>query len=94
MPSRFQHDKPRTMNHLRKLRAHFATQLPVPCWRCGNPITDETPWDLGHRVDMAHGGHEFDVWPEHRYPIAGVCVGNRSGGSQVRTRTVGASRQW
>jgi len=91
MPSRFD---VRNHNRLGRIRQAFAVQLPLPCWRCGVLIRLEDEWDLGHRVDLAHGGADYDVWPEHRYAVPGVCVGNRGAGSQVRHRGAGASRKW
>lgn len=55
----------------RKLRAHHAELLELhgslDCWRCPEPITPATPWDLGHRTDRALGGNDTDLAPEHRH---------------------------
>jgi hypothetical protein len=50
---------------LSALRAAWATRLPLDCPRCGLPIHPAEPFDLGHRVDLALGGHPHDLHPEH-----------------------------
>jgi len=46
-----------------KLRREWTPRVAsgrVRCWRCQQPITPGTPWDLGHHDDRTHAG------PEHR----------------------------
>lgn len=51
----------------RRQRAAWQRRLdagePITCWRCGQPITPDQPWDLGHDDtyrDRTRG-------PEHQY---------------------------
>jgi hypothetical protein len=38
----------------------------VDCGRCGLPVLEGQPWDLGHVVDRALGGTDADgLHPEH-----------------------------
>ena len=81
-----------------RLRARMAKDLPVVCWRCGQWITQDMAWTIGHVI-------EVDLAPElmwdpenHRLEHAdcnfraGAVYGNRKrgrGGSQRVT-----SRAW
>lgn len=63
------------------------------CWRCGEPILPGEPWDAGHVVAIAEGGHpDGKRLPEHR----GRC--NRRDGARIaaeRRRGVPSrSRSW
>lgn len=49
-------------------RALWLPRLPLPCRRCGRPVTADQRWTVGHVVDRALGGAETDPgnqWPEH-----------------------------
>ncbi len=51
-----------------RARAYWRKRLPLPCWRCGRPVTDDQAWHVGHLTDRALGGHTTDrsnQWPEH-----------------------------
>lgn len=58
---------------------------------CGQPITLEDEWDLGHRVSLAEGGDVSNVWPELR-------AHNRSNGAhlgnQLRRQRNQRTRKW
>lgn len=54
------------------------------CWRCGGPIPEGMPYDVGH-LDP-HGGEAPDnAAPEHR-TRTGKCVGNRNHGGRMGAR--------
>lgn len=36
----------------------------VTCWRCGKPITPDTPWDLGHNRNRTD--RKPECWPCNR----------------------------
>ena len=70
----------------RQLRATWADHItwaasigrPITCPRCGNPITPNHEWDLGHKINRADGGTtQTGVHPEHA-----TC--NRRAGGQRR----------
>jgi hypothetical protein len=65
----------------RKLRAHHATTLPRPCWRCGETITPDMAWQLGHIIDRADGGTDDDVAPEHQH-----CGSSAGAAAQAQRR--------
>lgn len=71
----------------RAARAYFRPMIQagnVDCPRCGLPVTEDTPWDVGHQVDQAlGGGHELaGLWPEHAR-----C--NRSAGGKLGHQLAG-----
>lgn len=53
----------------RKLRAvhaaAFAEVGVIPCWRCGQLVSCDEPWALGHVVDRALGGDDSQLAIEH-----------------------------
>jgi len=60
---------PRSSRAWKKLRASWRVAIAtsvVTCRRCGNRITSDQPFDLGHRVALRAGGSNGDVHPEHR----------------------------
>ena len=60
---------PRSSRQWAKLRANWAAVIAtsrVYCPRCGEQITSDQPFDLGHRVPLAAGGSNGDARPEHR----------------------------
>ena len=61
-------------------RAFWASFLPLPCGRCGLPVTEGSRWDVGHRVarsvDPGLTWDRDNMWPEHA-----KC--NRAAGAQV-----------
>ena len=78
----------RSSRQWKKLRASWGVAIAtsvVTCRRCGNRITSDQPWDLGHRVSVRAGGSNGDVHPEHRacnragdaVPAAGQGPGRR-----------------
>src|SRR5262245_14346995 len=69
----------------RQRRASWAAAVAagnVRCWRCGQPIRPDEPWDLGHHVPFSKGGRDEDSSPEHRWPT-GNCVGNRKAKNKI-----------
>lgn len=62
---------------------------PIPCRRCGIPITKDDPesvWDAGHPMDRAAGGADSGFEPEHKH-----C--NRSAGGKVGARITNARHE-
>ena len=92
----------------RQLRAPFARHLtdvgPLPCRRCGEPITAAMRWHLGHpdHAPRALGGNDTDLWPEHDdcSTKAGARLGNHlrrlyaAGRSPDTMTTPPPSRDW
>src|SRR5262245_41693822 len=70
-----------------KRRARWAARLPLPCYRCGQPINPWDQWDLDHRTPAALGGSDADTRPSHR-----TC--NRQAGGQLANELhrLGAAR--
>ena len=57
---------------VRKARAFWLPQLPVPCAKCGKPVTHDSTkraggWNVGHVHDRWAGGSDdiANTWPEH-----------------------------
>ena len=52
-------------------RAHWRGRLqagPLPCYRCGKPVTVHDRWTVEHLLERAYGGSETDVsnqWVAH-----------------------------
>ena len=70
---------------LTRLRAEWEPRVAarlVACWRCGLTIEPDQPWDLGHQLDLALGGHPRAMVPEHRH-ATGPCAGNRATGAKL-----------
>lgn len=68
-------------------RAQWAPRLPLPCRRCGRPVTPEQPWTVGHIIDRAMGGNETDPsnqWPEH--PGCNYSAGGKVGAAMTNAR--------
>ena len=79
---------PRTTRYWMRLRRHYATTLPTPCYRCGHVVERWHKWDLDHEIPVAHGGGAGPVHVSHSH-----C--NRAAGRQVRRRPNAApSRAW
>jgi len=85
----------------RQLRApfthHLATVGPLPCRRCGQPITATDRWHLGHPDDQprALGGEDLDLWPEHQ--ACSIRAGHdvrREVARRRRTAATQPSREW
>jgi hypothetical protein len=70
----------------KKHRARLAATLPTQCMRCGQIVTADMKWDVGHRVDLAQGGNSNDVGVEHR-----SC--NRRAGGRAGARATNARRK-
>ena len=64
---------------------------PVTCWRCGNEITEQQSFDVGH-IDDEGGNALHNLAPEHRYKMPGICRGNRSAGGTIGQRRQQANR--
>ena len=72
-------------------RAQWLPRLPQPCGKCGNVVTAEMTWTVGHIVDRALGGsdHISNTWPEHA--LCNFRAGGKLGAARTnarRTRTV------
>jgi hypothetical protein len=66
------------------------------CWRCGQPITPGTKWDLGHD-DTAHNpdGTRKHNGPEHALKRDCPAGGNRATkGRRPPMPATDTSRQW
>ena len=57
------------------------------CPRCHRPILPGQPWQLGHTVDLVHGGN-----PKHRRPEHERC--NLEAGAALATANPPHSRPW
>jgi len=80
---------PRSSRWWKKLRASWGVAIAtsaVTCPRCGNRITSDQEWDLGHKVALRAGGSNGDVRPEHR-----AC--NRAGDAVPAARLAAAPRR-
>ena len=77
----------------KQLRKWWATQLPLPCARCGQMVyaNEQPPWELDHLIPRSDGGGDIHARPSHQR-----C--NRSAGARyvepMRQRVVDTSRQW
>jgi len=80
------HRQKRWANHAAKARKEIAVQLPLPCHHCGRPVHADTPWDVGHIVDLAHGGDAKAYTAAHR-----SC--NRSAGGKAGAAKTNAMRK-
>jgi hypothetical protein len=69
----------------RSKQARKLVVLPAQCWRCARTIDVGMPFDMGHVVDVASGGGQGPLLPEHRR-----C--NRSAGARLRAKKM-AGRQ-
>lgn len=69
-------------------RAYFRPLLPLPCGKCGRPVTDEMRWHVGHRQARAEGGGNVvdNLWPEH-----GTC--NERDGQRLGQKRLAARRR-
>lgn len=74
--------------HSPKLKVKHAAMLPQPCVECGQLVTREDKWQVGHRRDASAGGaptmantgpvHVASaVWPRNCNQIAGGRIGAR-----------------
>ena len=83
--------------YVHRARAYLAPMLPCVCWRCGNTITPDMTWDVGHIIGRDIDPtliHDPTNWaPEHTYcsRSAGARYGNAK---RRRRRTPPTSRQW
>lgn len=60
-------------------RAHWVARLPLPCYRCGKPVTADMKWTVEHLLERAYGGSETSTsnqWVSHAH-----C--NYSGGGKI-----------
>ena len=49
----------------RARHARARVVLPVQCWRCGGVIAEGMRFHMGHTVDVAEGGADSPLYPEH-----------------------------
>lgn len=57
------HRTTEALNRARRARAMVV--LPVQCWRCGGVIAEGMRFHMGHTVDVAEGGQDSQLYPEH-----------------------------
>lgn len=63
-------------SNVRKSRANWAVQLPVPCSRCGKPVMPGSSWHVDHwPVPREMGG--TDTWPAHA--MCNMSAGGKRG---------------
>lgn len=80
------HRHPLYLRNARAIRAETNAKLkagvPVPCIGCGQPITPDQRFDIGHRVDASRGGtHDrTNLGPQHRRE-------NRAAGGRIGALT-------
>lgn len=80
-----------------RLRAKMAEQLPAICWRCGQIITQDMAWTIGHVIEVDRAPElmwdEENHQPEHATCnfSAGAAYGNRKRGQAQPSPT---SRRW
>ena len=78
----------------RVLRNQWAAMLPLPCARCGHPVTAEEPWHLDHLDPVALGGTAESARPAHQdcNLRAGVETRARKSTRQASRRCVNGTR--
>jgi 5-methylcytosine-specific restriction endonuclease McrA len=73
------------------MRAQWRRRLPLPCPRCGLPVTDDQRWHVGHRLPVRdHPDLQWDetnTWPEHA-----AC--NLAAGTRIPTVPATTRRPW
>ncbi|WP_082141230.1 HNH endonuclease signature motif containing protein [Cellulosimicrobium funkei] len=81
---------------VRRLRAHWAARLaagPLPCSKCGGPVTADN-FHVDHLVPRSKGGAPNDVnntWPSH--PRCNMRAGQALGQQSRRANTRADSDQ-
>ena len=74
-----------------QMRAEWATQLPLPCLRCGELIQPTDEWHIGHRYPRAIYPElawvSSNQWPEHA-----SC--NLAGGTSLPSPPTVDRRPW
>ena len=79
----------RTTEAIRRARqARRLVVLPVQCWRCGRVIAEGMAFQMGHTVDVALGGTDSQLLPEHTTcnQRAGARLGGKRKAIAERTR--------
>lgn len=73
-------------NQSTKARAHWAARLPLPCWRCGRPVTPDQDWHVEHMTDRADGGANGieNQWVSHA--TCNTSAGGRRGAQITNAR--------
>ncbi len=67
-----------------QVKRAWATGQEVLCWRCGRPIHEDEPFDVGH-LDPFGGEAPDNAAPEHR-------TENRRAGGRMGARITNAAR--
>lgn len=78
------HRTKRWANVAAKARKEIGVQLPLPCHHCGRPVHADTPWDVGHIVDLAHGGDAKQYTATHR--SCNRSAGGKEGAAKTNAR--------
>lgn len=69
-------------------RAYWRPLLPLPCYRCRQPVLPHQRWHVEHTIDRALGGREDDIatqWVSH-----GRC--NESAGGRLAQQLAAEKR--
>ncbi len=66
----------------RDWEARIAREGHVPCWRCGHPITTDTPWHLGHDDN----DRSITRGPEHDRTCNLAAAGRKSHANRPKRR--------
>lgn len=74
-------------------RAYWTPRLPLPCRRCGKPVTTTMRWHVGHILDRALGGTDdpANQWPEHE--ACNTSAGGKLGAAITNARRPPAAGQ-
>lgn len=82
------HRAQRWTTHAPTLRKKITAMLPRPCIECGQPVTRDQDWQVGHILAAALGGRPTmrNVGPVHT-----TC--NRRSGGRLGAQIVNAKRQ-
>lgn len=68
---------------VRKARAYWRARLPVPCCRCGRPVTVAMRWQVDHwPISREQGGTE--TWPAHA--TCNLSAGGKRGAEITNAR--------
>lgn len=87
------HRLPEVARALRLARPRIAASLPAPCIRCGQYVTPEQQWDVGHLVDIAQQIAQHGQVIDHRVGAEHLKCNRTAGGRQGARKTNRARRR-